>query len=641
MKFRITFLRLATPILFSAVLSGTVLAKEPSAARVQELAGWLTPAPIGPAASITNRAAWAALATEHDFSGAINKAAALAKKPIPEQSDELYLDYSRTGNRDHWQKVAFNRRGMVQTFVMAECLENKGRFIAPLEKLIAALCAERTWVYPAHDRGQKNFRGEQVDIDLGSASLGWELACADRLLGDKLSPRTRRLVGQNLERRIFKPFRDSVRETRTGNGWLRVNNNWNAVCLAGVTGAALANLESPRERAWFIAAAEDYIRSFLSGFTPDGYCSEGVGYWNYGFGHFAMLSETVRRSTNGKLDLLTLPSAAKPALFGARTEILAGIYPSIADCSPSSQPSVTLLEFLTNRFDFDVPAHLRDSTKDSAKYICETLTYATAPSNLPQIPARKELNEMPWRTWFPDGGVLISRPGPDATVPFAACVKGGNNDEHHNHNDVGTFMVVSGKRMLICDPGSEVYTARTFSSKRYESKVLSSFGHPVPVIAGKLQRAGSSARGVVLQSRFTPESDTLRLDIRSAYDVPDLQRLEREFRFQRGAAPSLTVTDEIAFSKASTYETALITWGKWQRVSESELLISDGADAVRVRIDSGGLPFEIVSETINEDVHTPTKPVRLGLKLKAPVTKAQFKVTVTSAAAEASAALKK
>ncbi|MGN6554116.1 MAG: heparinase II/III domain-containing protein, partial [Verrucomicrobiota bacterium] len=163
----------------------------------------------------------------------------------------------------------------------------------------------------------------------------------------------------------------------------------------------------------------------------------------------------------------------------------------------------------------------------------------------------------------------------------------------------------------------------------------------VPVIAGKLQRAGSSARGVVLQSRFTPESDTLRLDIRSAYDVPALQRLEREFRFQRGAAPSLTVTDEIAFSKASTYETALITWGKWQRVSERELLISDGADAVQVQIDSGGLPFEIASETIDEDVHTPTKPVRLGLKLKSPVTKAQFKVTVTSAAAEASAALKK
>jgi len=32
----------------------------------------------------------------------------------------------------------------------------------------------------------------------------------------------------------------------------------------------------------FAAAAEKYVENFLAGFTPDGYCSEGLGYWNYG-----------------------------------------------------------------------------------------------------------------------------------------------------------------------------------------------------------------------------------------------------------------------------------------------------------------------------------------------------------------------
>lgn len=31
---------------------------------------------------------------------------------------------------------------------------------------------------------------------------------------------------------------------------------------------------------------------------------------------------------------------------------------------------------------------------------------------------------------------------------------------------------------MLADPGSEVYTSRTFSDKRYESNVLNSFGHP-------------------------------------------------------------------------------------------------------------------------------------------------------------------
>jgi hypothetical protein len=227
--------------------------------------------------------------------------------------------------------------------------------------------------------------------------------------------------------------------------------------------------------------------------------------------------------------------------------------------------------------------------------------------------------------------VLICRAGAGNAVPFAACLKGGHNAEHHNHNDVGTFMVVRGKTMLLCDPGSEVYTARTFSAKRYESTVLSSFGHPVPVIAGQLQREGAKARGVVLQTRFTPEQDTLRLDIRSAYAVPELTRLEREFVFRRGTAPALTVTDEITFSKPSTYEAALITWGKWKQVSQHELLISDGGDAVRVQVDSGDVAFDVRSETLDEDVHTKTKPVRLGLKLKTPITQGQFKLTITPA----------
>ena len=55
--------------------------------------------------------------------------------------------------------------------------------------------------------------------------------------------------------------------------------------MAGVIGTAMANIESRERRAFFAASAEKYIQYFLKGLTPDGYCSEGVGYWNYGFGH--------------------------------------------------------------------------------------------------------------------------------------------------------------------------------------------------------------------------------------------------------------------------------------------------------------------------------------------------------------------
>jgi hypothetical protein len=611
-----------------SVLPGA--AKEPAAQRVREIETWLPPAPAALGEGITNRVAWQSLAQQRAFEDVIAEAARLAGQPLPAQPDDLFLDYSRTGNREHWQRVAFERRGRVRTLVLAECLEDRGRFLAPFTELAAALCAEKTWVYPAHDAALKNFRGQDCTIDLGSSALGWELAAASRLLGERLGVQTRQLIRENLERRLFTPFRASVRGEPGGNWWLTGRNNWNAVCLAGVTGAALATLERPEERAWFIAAAEDSIQNFLAGFTPDGYCSEGVGYWNYGFGHFVLLSETVRRSTGGHVDWLANPKAARPALFGARTEILAGIYPSIADCSPGTQPSRDLMAFLTNRFNFSLPPGPAAGGKVS-RSLNEALFYAALPPGLPRIPTQQELEDLSWRTWFPDGGVLICRPGPGSPVPFAACLKGGHNAEHHNHNDVGTFMVVSGKTMVICDPGAEVYTARTFSARRYESKVLNSYGHAVPVIGGQLQREGAAARAVVLDRRFTPEQDTLRLDIRSAYAVPELKRLEREFVFRRGAAPTLTVTDKIEFTKPSTYEAALITWGTCERLGERELLIRDGRDAVRVQIETDGGAFELRSETLREEVHTKTQPNRIGLRLQAPLKQGRFKLTITGA----------
>jgi hypothetical protein len=237
--------------------------------------------------------------------------------------------------------------------------------------------------------------------------------------------------------------------------------------------------------------------------------------------------------------------------------------------------------------------------------------------------------ESPLRTWFKDGGVLICRPERGAKTGFAAVLKGGNNAEHHNHNDVGSFSVIAGKAMVICDPGGEVYTARTFGEHRYDSKVLSSYGHAVPVIGGQLQRTGANARAVVLRADFREEEDTLALDIRSAYAAPELKRLERTFVFRRGASPALTVRDEAAFSEPKGFETTLITWGNWKQLSEKELLVSDEGGAVRVRIDTGGVPFKISAERLNEDVPTRTKPLRLGIALNAPVKAAVVTLTIT------------
>ncbi len=265
--------------------------KKLDAQRVQAVAAMLPDQPAGFGKPITDREAWDALAKHPALRGAASSAEKLAKTPIPDMPDDLYLDFSKTGNRTRWQRVNGQWSRRVSAFAMAECLEGKGRFLKPLGEIIRAYCAQRTWVMPAHDRGLRNFHRKQIDIDLFSSGLGWTFATIDYVMGGKLSPDTRQLMRSEVKRRILDPYRDMVEGKRGVNWWMRTTNNWNAVCLAGVTGAGLARVESKLDRASFIVAAEQYSKNFLRGFTSDGYCSEGVGYWNYGFGRYVQLCE--------------------------------------------------------------------------------------------------------------------------------------------------------------------------------------------------------------------------------------------------------------------------------------------------------------------------------------------------------------
>ncbi len=633
--------RVARPLALGACALGVSLLVAPAApapaatniepARVRAIAALLPPKPVGLGRPIADRAAWDKLARDPAFASVVPNAEKLAREPVPELPDDLYLDYSRTGNRDRCQHVQSARSARVTTFTLAECLEHKGRFVKPLTETIEAICGERTWVYPAHDGRLDNFYGRTVEADLRATAVGWELATARYLLGDTLAPATRRLIRDNVERRVLQPFRDMVEGRRKAIYWLRATHNWNAVCLAGTTGAALALEDSPQNRAWFIAAAEHYIQYFLKGFTPDGYCSEGVGYWNYGFGHFLMLGETIRQATGGRVDFLSDPAALQPALFATRSEILNGIFPTISDVHPGSRPDPQFVRFIAERFG------LKNAGRDHAEFIrpasslAGTMLFSFLNQPLPPVPHPELPPDSPLRTWFKDGGVLICRPGPGSPVAFAVALKGGNNAENHNHNDIGSFSVVSGKAMVICDPGAEVYTARTFSAHRYDSKVLSSYGHDVPVVADQLQRTGASARAIVLRSDFTDTEDTLALDLRSAYGVPELKRLERTFVFHRAEPAALTVRDDVAFDAPKSFATALMTWGDWKKVSENELLITDDGGGVRVRIDTGGKPFEISAETLDENVASRKKPVRVVLTLAAPVESAAVSLIITPA----------
>jgi Heparinase II/III-like protein len=595
-------------------------------ARVAAFADWLPAQPAGLGPRITDRAAWTALTNFLDAPAIVAAGQHELQRKLTEVTDEMFLEFSRNGNRSHWQDAEFPHRERIAIFTGAEAFENQGRFLPTLEKAIADVCAEKTWVYPAHDAGLKNFHGEAITPDLGATGLAAELAEADYILGDKLSPATRQLLRENVRRRVLEPFRAMIEGRQPETFWIRAEMNWNAVCVGNTVFAALALEESRADRAFFAAAGEHCIRNFIRGFGADGYCAEGIGYWNYGFGHFVLLTETLRVATGGKVDLLADERAEAAALFCERAEILPGIFPSISDCNPGTQPERWLKNYVGQRLGLSAAPNLRPLY---AKELALSMAYANAMQTPAVVKTVSVPAENPLRSYFPAGGVLIARNGEKNSAPFAVCLKGGHNDEPHNHNDVASFSVFAGTNMIVCDPGGEVYTARTFGKHRYESDVLNSFGHAVPVVAGELQRAGRDAHAIIVGTNFTDAADTWTLDYSSAYAVKTLRQLQRTFVFKRGAEPSLTVTDEVKFSKPQTFETALVTWGDVQQLDAHTLKITDGASALRVTVDTQGRGFHLKKTVIHENVHTARLPVHVGLVLDEKISSAVITLRLT------------
>ena len=612
-------------------LHSLLAAEALDAARVDAIAAMLPKQPTGVGPTIADRATWQTIAAHPRFKNCVASARKLLDKPMLPLTDDDYLEYSRSGNRTRGQKVIGERHARFSELVLAECLENQGKFLPAIEETLRSICEEKAWTLPAHDRSLKNFNGTEYDIDLWVADTGWNLATADYWLGDKLSRPTRERLRATLQQRIFGPFDSYLKTGKPAMFWVKATHNWNAVCTAGTIGTALAILERPSDRARYVAAAEKNIQRFLDGFTPDGYCSEGVGYWNYGFGHYVLLSETLHQATGGKIDLMARPKVREIGLFGRHLEITPGVYPAFADCGVGSKPSATIEAFVMRRF--GLPLRPLDEKATGlevgpGKQLPAIALYGL-PNSATAVPAFQGApDKQPLRDYFKEAGILICRGAADAPVVFGAALKAGHNAEHHNHNDVGSFVVAVGDATPLLDPGNEVYTARTFSGKRYDSNVLNSFGHPVPRVAGALQRPGRDAEGKVLTADFTDKEDRYIIDLKACYDVKTLKRLVRTFTFSRVGRGSLTVVDEATFDKPEAFETALVTYSKWKENGPNRLLVGEGQQAVEVEIDGGGVPVKIEPTELKEDLPGKRVPTRIGIVLTKPTTKPQITLTI-------------
>ncbi|HEV8591683.1 MAG TPA: hypothetical protein VGQ55_06245, partial [Pyrinomonadaceae bacterium] len=104
----------------------------------------------------------------------------LIDKPVPNTSATLLLEYIRTGNRSHYEQVSFARRNQLMDLVLAETVEDRGRFTDTIANYVWAICEETYWGVPAHLGVQKAKNGlpdvDDPTVDLFGAETAATLA---------------------------------------------------------------------------------------------------------------------------------------------------------------------------------------------------------------------------------------------------------------------------------------------------------------------------------------------------------------------------------------------------------------------------------------------------------------------------------
>ena len=528
-----------------------------------------------------------------------------------------FREFGKSGNRVRFEDKYFPRRRKFNRLVMAECAENKGRFLEDILDGMYLILEETTWCLPPHTSYIRDSKQETMPdvtrpiIDLFDAESGALLAYAEYLLRpvlSKISPYISTYVNERLKERIFTPY-------LTEHFWWMGNGdepmcNWTPWIVQNVLLCALTREKSfftEKERRSFLEKAAISCDFFLKDYGEDGCCSEGAQYYTHAglclFGCLEIMNWTLRacneasgKRSSGK-GKTCMDNNVFSGIFSEKkirnianyiVKMYAGndYYINFADCSalPGRRSA---REFLFGRAisddvlsgfaaaDFrkeDKKEQLIEDEINLFYHVLQAFSYDA----MMKYPVSDELPE---DSYFESAGLMVAR---DETYTFSA--KAGNNADSHNHNDVGSFTVYKNGKPFIIDLGVGTYTGKTFSDRRYEIWTMQSQYHNLPTfIDGNdeeekeqnalnlgrnpaadlynenviLQKDGAEYAACDVECTLEPDRACLSMDIAPAYGDKRVKKYKRTCELQKGKG--IRITDEydstaVAFLSLMTYE---------------------------------------------------------------------------------------
>ena len=449
-----------------------------------------------------------------------------------------YMAFRRTGNRTDYETLYFSRRYALGILATAECIEYRGRFLDDIINGIYVICEESAWQLPAHNtyiRDTIQFilpdKSRPV-LDLFACETGALLAVIHYLLRqelDRVSSTICQRIREELRERIILPYLNEH------FWWMGKGDepmcNWTPWCTQNVLLTAFILpgeefLSNTQKLAVFKKAAEscDY---FIKDYGEDGCCDEGAQYYRHAGLCLFLAMEVLNQITEDAFQsLFEWPKIRNIASYILSVHVNDQYYFNFADCSPiagragvreylfgkrTNQPRLS--QFAAE--DFQISQGLLFSDDINQINLFYRMLAICHYHEIMSLSVPESIGHMD--IYYPSVGLFLAH-----SDSFSLAVKAGHNGDNHNHNDTGSFTLYKNGKPLFVDIGVESYTAKTFSSHRYEIWTMQSCYHNLPALNGLDQKDGANYRASSVDVSLEGGTPTISMELTTAYPLDDI-----------------------------------------------------------------------------------------------------------------------
>jgi len=539
-------------------------------------------------------------------------------KPMPELSEDLYREFYVNGSRLPFETAYFERRRRLARAAISALLDNspaRGQWIESLRDKTLSVFSEFSWALPAHVNSPSG--RDPLHLDLFAAETANLMAELLTLFPDVYAPS----LAAAIKNRLRRDCSENYVNRHDDFFWTKAPNNWNAVCHQGILGAALALEEDTALIARMLFLARKYLPLFLRGFGNDGACSEGPGYWQYGFGWFCVLNEQLETRTDGQLSLIEGDAhVLEIARFGPRVTLTNFHFVNFSDSPRTGALSPSLLTYLGKRLkDENLLAHARKSYQrldqtglNLQGQRTDLLYFVRLLLNTPESTAY-DIPLEPEDFYFKDLAVIVASGHDSAGHVWEFAAKGGDNAEQHNHNDCGSYLLNIDGSPVVAEIGAPEYTKDFFRENRYQYLAARTLGHSLPIVNGREQAAGPQYAAKVISYELAATHAEFSVDLAQCYPSDaHCSELIRSFYFDK-IKGSLRIKEFFDLSVHQSFETSVLT-EEHVEMSGPAAVIHAKAGDVMVRPFEDTLIIGVETHEYRDHGGTPRKIYRIILR---------------------------